>query len=145
MNIYIYVYIYSVAGVCHHKGSVIRNFAISFSWNKTSSWPSTPVIWDDMALIRRHCNNFIAGPQIAIITLTPINFAQIFIFCNAKSTVIMDKPLWRNISFSNSYYELIAQALGLKLLLAGFHKTPLMISQHWFGWWLATVRQQALN
>ena len=39
-----------------------------------------------------------------------------------------------------SFYESIIWALALVLLSAECHKTPFMISQHWFWWWLGACQ-----
>ena len=46
----------------------------------------------------------------------------------------------------NTCYRLSSWALPVKLLSDENHRTPLMlISHHWFSWWLDAVWQQAIN
>ena len=49
---------------------------------------------------------------------------------------------------SNSAQMLLIKFMSIffvKLLLYECHSTPLMISQHWFRYWLGAVRQQAIT
>ena len=45
----------------------------------------------------------------------------------------------------NSFYELIPWALPVKLLSFECQKYPLMVSQHWFRWWLGAIGHQAFT
>ena len=49
------------------------------------------------------------------------------------------------VQFSNICYTESSQTLIVKLLSGECHRTHLMISQHWFRWWLGAIRQQAIT
>ena len=49
------------------------------------------------------------------------------------------------VHITNSFYKLISWALTVKLVLGECRWAPLIISQHWFRWWLGAIRQQAIT
>ena len=49
------------------------------------------------------------------------------------------------VHISNSFYKLISWALIVKLVLGECRRTSVIISQHWFRWWLGAIRWQAIT
>ena len=48
------------------------------------------------------------------------------------------------VYFTKTFHKLKSSSLPVKLVRDECHRTPMMISQHWFRWWLGAVRQQTI-
>ena len=66
------------------------------------------------------------------------------------STRLVHQPLGNDIIilkvyFPNACDRLSSRAPHVKILSGECHSTPLMISQHWFRWWLGAIKQQSVT
>ena len=57
-----------------------------------------------------------------------------------RDVVVISKVLSPNMCYGLSSWVLL-----VTLLTGKCHRTPLMTSQHWFGYWLGAVRQQSIT